>query len=137
MTQHNLGDAYARLGDQQEARRWYLAAIESCDRRMAAAGGQPELLPLRLLSLAKVGRHQEAVAAIDARVGESPDDPELLYNAAQIHAVAGDKPGLLRLTERAIRAGYPREEFRRAPEFAAFIDDGEFSALLLADLSPP
>ncbi len=136
MTQHNLGDAYASLGDQAESRRWYLAAIDSCDRRIAAAGAQPGLVSLRLLSVAKVGRHREATAAIDARVAESPEDPELLYNAAQIHAVAGDKPGLLRLVEQAIRAGYPREEFRQAPEFAAYAGDAEFSALLLADLSP-
>jgi hypothetical protein len=36
---------------------------------------------------------------------------------------------MLDYARRAMRAGYPREEFRRAPEFDAFEDDPDFTRL--------
>ena len=57
---------------------------------------------------------------------------ELLYSAAQIYALAGKREGMLEYAERAMRVGYPREEFRRAPEFAAFQGDPEFTRLMVA-----
>jgi tetratricopeptide (TPR) repeat protein len=133
--QNNIGDVYAKLGDPDSARTWYLKAIESSDRHLAAGGDRVSLLGMRALFAAKAGRYEEAIRGIEEVLSETasaPDEPELLYSAAQIYALAGERERMLDYAERSMRAGYPREEFRRAPEFAAFQDDPDFTRLLVA-----
>ena len=134
-TQNNIGDVYAKLGDAESARDWYLQAVASCDRRLAAGGDRSELLGLKALLLAKLDRFDEAIQTIEEVLGltsNAMDQPELLYSAAQIYALAGKREGMLRYAEQSMAAGYPREEFRRAPEFAAFQDDPEFNRLMVS-----
>ncbi len=134
-TQNNIGDVYAKLDNEDAAREWYLKAIESCDRRLAAGGDQTELQGIRALLSAKVGNYDEAINGIEAVLSESASaasQPELLYSAAQIYALAGQRKAMLDYAERSMKAGYPREEFRRAPEFAAFQDDPDFNRLMVA-----
>ena len=135
--QNNIGDVYAKLGDPDAARTWYLKAIESSDRHLAAGGDRVSLLGMRALFAAKAGRYEEAISGIEdvlEQTASAPDEAELLYSAAQIYALAGERERMLDYAERSMRAGYPREEFRRAPEFAAFQDDPEFTRLLVASL---
>jgi len=138
--QNNIGDVYAKLGDPESARTWYLQAIESCDRRLAAGGDRLEFQGMKALLLAKVGRFEEAIDGINGVLDKNvsaPDEPELLYSAAQIYALAGDRENMLGHAERAMKAGYPREEFRRAPEFSAFQSDPEFTQLMVSSFDGP
>jgi tetratricopeptide (TPR) repeat protein len=131
-TQNNIGDVYAKLEDPGAAATWYTRAIESCEHRLAAGGDRSDLLGLKALLLAKVGRFDEAIGAIEevlALTTAVADQPELLYSAAQIYALAGRRAEMLDYATRAMKAGYPREEFRRAPEFDAFKDDADFTRL--------
>jgi tetratricopeptide (TPR) repeat protein len=133
--QNNIGDVYAKLGDPESARVWYSRAIESCDHRLAAGGDRVELEGMKALFLAKVGRFEEAINGINGILNQSvsaSDEPELLYSAAQIYALASERQSMLDYAQRAMKAGYPREEFRRAPEFAAFQDDPEFTQLMVS-----
>ncbi len=133
--QNNIGDVYAKLGDPDSARTWFLMAIESCDRRLAAGGDQREFQGMKALLLAKVGSFEQAIDGISGILDKNvsaPDEPELLYSAAQIYALAGKRDEMLELAERAMKAGYPREEFRRAPEFSAFQSDPEFTRLMVS-----
>ena len=136
--QNNIGDVYAKLGDPELARGWYLRAIESTDRHLAAGGDRISLLGMRALFAAKAGRYEEAISGIEGVLSETTsanDQPELLYSAAQIYALAGQRDEMLDYAEQAMQAGYPREEFRRAPEFAAFQDDPEFTRLMVASFN--
>ncbi|NHZ73506.1 MAG: protein kinase [Nitrospirae bacterium] len=138
--QNNIGDVYAKLGDPPSARTWYLQAIDSCDQRLAAGGDRVELLGLRALVAAKVGLFEEAIGSIEEVLNQTdsaPDQPELLYSAAQIYALAGERENMLDYAERSMKAGYPREEFRRAPEFAAFQDDPAFTQLMVSRFDGP
>ena len=90
---------------------------------------------MRALFAAKAGRYEEAISGIESvltQTASAPDEAELLYSAAQIYALAGHRDEMLDYAERAMKAGYPREEFRRAPEFAAFQDDPEFTKLMVS-----
>ena len=138
--QNNIGDVYAKLGDPDSARTWYLKAIESSDRHLAAGGDQVALQGMRALFAAKAGRYEEAISGIESVLSltaSAADEPELLYSAAQIYALAGDRDEMLDYAEQAMKAGYPREEFRRAPEFATFQDDPEFTRLMVASFDGP
>jgi len=134
MIQNNLGDAHTKLGNLEKAREWYLKAIASADQGLSQGGSRLGLQQLKYLCLAKVGRFKESIAGVEAMAKDHPSDFEVLYTSAQVFALAGEKARLLEYTERAIRAGYPREEFGRAPEFGAFADDSDFQELLSADL---
>ena len=131
--QYNLGDSYAKVGSSDEAREWYLKAIATADQGLTQGGNRIRLQELKYLCFAKVGRFDEATAGVEDMVKEHPSDFEVLYTSAQVYALAGNRDRLLESTERAIRAGYPREEFGRAPEFASFQDDSAFQELLSAD----
>ena len=134
-TQNNIGDVYAKLGDPKSARVWYLKGVESCDQRVAAGGDRLSLLGLKALLQAKVRLFEEAINGIEAvmsQTSSAADQPELLYSAAQIYALAGQRERMLEYAEQSMKAGYPREEFRRAPEFAAFHDDPELNRLMVA-----
>jgi serine/threonine protein kinase/Tfp pilus assembly protein PilF len=138
--QNNIGDVYAKLGDPDSARAWYLKAIESSDRHLAAGGDQVSLQGMRALFAAKAGRYEEAISGIEgvlSLTASADDEPELLYSAAQIYALAGDRDEMLDYAERSMKTGYPREEFRRAPEFAAYQDDPEFTRLMLSSFDGP
>lgn len=134
MIQNNLGDTHAKLGNREEAHDWYRQAISSADESLAKGGGQKGLLELKYLCQAKVGEFEQATTGAAQLADDYPGDFSVLYTAAQVHALAADKRRLLDYTERAIRAGCPREEFGRAPEFAAFHGDPEFEELLASDL---
>ena len=134
MIQNNLGDAYAKLGDPDQALEWYSRAITTADEGLASGGDRLVLQELKYLCLAKVGRFDEAAAGVEQLAAEYPSDYDVLYVAAQVYALAGHKNRVLEYTERALRAGYPREEFARAPEFASFQDDSDFQDLLAAEL---
>ncbi len=138
--QNNIGDVYAKLGDPDSSRTWYLRAIESCDQRLAAGGDRLELQGMKALLQAKVGRFEEAINGIKGILNQTvsaPDEPELLYSAAQIYALAGERENMLEYAERAMRAGYPREELRRAPEFSEFQSDPAFTQLLVSSFDGP
>lgn len=133
--QNNIGDVHAKLGDPDSAQVWYLRAIESCDQHLAAGGDRISLSGMRALFAAKAGRYEEAISGIEdvlSQTASIPDEAELLYSAAQIYALTGDRDEMLDYAEQAMKAGYPREEFRRAPEFADFQSDPEFTRLMVA-----
>jgi len=134
LIKNNLGDAYAKLGEIDQANESYLKAIATADEGLARGGDKLALQELKYLCLAKVGRFDEATTEVERMAEDYPADFDVLYVAAQVFALAGNKDQLLEYTENAIRAGYPREEFARAPEFKAFHDDSDFQELLSADL---
>jgi len=133
IAQNNLGDAYLKIGDPASANVWYERAVQSCERYLEEGGDRRDVLERKSLLLAKLNRHEEAIRIITSLVNETAGDPETLYKAAQVFALSGDVNGLLEFTESALRAGYPREEFRHAPEFSAYQEHPKFSVLLVSD----
>ena len=62
----------------------------------------------------------------------SGNNTTILYNAAMVFALTGDKARLLETAKAAIDGGYPRSDFSTDPAFAAYRDDREFISLLEA-----
>jgi WD40 repeat protein len=88
----SLGDAACRAGDFAEA----LACYSRCDR---SGGGDPVALAAlhsnRCLTLLKLGRAEEALAAADAAVTSRPRWPKALARrAAALAAARPDEPAL-------------------------------------------
>ncbi|MCP4205387.1 MAG: protein kinase [bacterium] len=129
---HSLGEAYEKLEDFETAREWFATAIDSYDRDLAA-GGRRSWLGLRAVCAAKLARFDEALQNLREVLELAPNDPDPLFNAAQVHALAGDRERTLDYVQLAFEAGYPRQEFLRDLSFRAFWDDPEFLDLLEAE----
>ncbi len=127
---HGLAETYEKLGEKEKAREAFEDAVAAYDRYLTAAGADSQMLGLRAVCAAKLGRGGEAVANIEEALDLTPNSGDLLFNAAQVHAIAGNRNEALAYARRAIEAGYPRQEFDRDLAFTDYRDDPEFRTLL-------
>jgi serine/threonine-protein kinase len=126
----NLGEAYEKIGKMDEARRWYELALAGFDRTVSVGGRRAELLHIRAFCAAKLGRYNEALANVEEAMRLKPNQNSFLFRAAQICAMAGRHEEVYSWTQKAIQAGYSREDFRRDLAFRNFQDDRRFRELL-------
>jgi tetratricopeptide (TPR) repeat protein/DNA-binding winged helix-turn-helix (wHTH) protein len=129
---HNLGESYDKIGNQGQARRWYAVALGLYDRSLARGGLPAELLAGRAFCAAKLGRYEEALRDTREALRLNPKASSLLFQAAQICALAGRRQDAYDYVRQAVQAGYSREELRRDLALRAFQDDPEFRAILEA-----
>ena len=127
--QRNLGDTHEKLGDLKTAHQWFEKALAAYERALAAGGPRAQLLGERAVCTAKLGRSDRALKDIEQALQLAPNNTNLLFNAAQVYALAGIRVQTYDYVSRALDAGYPREEFRRDLCFQAYQDDPNFRAL--------
>ncbi len=133
---HGLAESYEQMGESQQAELFYEESLESYDRLLEAGGRDASTLGLRAVCAAKLGRSREAIQGIDEAEQLSPDNGEVLFHAAQVYSIAGDRDQAFTRIRQAIEAGYPRQEFERGVAFADYRNDPEFRALLETAASP-
>jgi len=126
----NLGEAHERRGDNEAAMHWYRRAVETYDEELARRGKQARTLARRALCLAKLGDVDEARIGIGDALALRGDSGSVLFLAAQVHAIAGERDALLEYVERAIGAGIARQEIYQDLAFAAWREDPGFKNLL-------
>jgi len=126
----NLGESYEKIGNGEEARRWYVAAIKTYDEALAKGGSRARLLSGRAFCAGKLGRYDQALSDIQEVLKAKPNDNELLFRAAQIYALAGHRGEALAYLRRAVQEGYSREELRRDLTLSILKDDPQFRAIL-------
>jgi len=127
---HGLAETYEKLGDHEQAQRFYEQAVKSYDRYLEAAGDDYQMLGYRAVCAAKLGRDTEAVANIQKAERLAPHSGQILFNAAQVYAILGRRDEALTLTRQAIEAGYARQEFERDLAFTDYREDPEFKLVL-------
>lgn len=133
---HGMAETFEKLGEPPQARLWFERATRDYDRLLEAGGHRPSLLGLRAVCEAKLGDLAEAITTLAEAERLAPDSAQTLFNAAQVHALAGDREEALRYTGLAIRSGYPRQEFERDLSFRRYSDDPDFRALLETAVVP-
>ncbi len=125
-----LGDTYWMKGDDEAAGHWFEKALGIYDRMMEEGSPAPIQIGQRAVCLAKLERFPEAVEEIERALRIQPGRGDLLFNAAQIEALAGDRDELYRATRQAVAAGYSREDFLNDPCFRDHREDPDFLAAL-------
>lgn len=127
----NLGDAYRQMpGQEANARRAYLRAIEICDGVLRVNRNDSQAHRTRASALAKLGRHREARAAILRALELEPQHSANVYEAAIIANVAGDTDEASVRLEQAIRLEYSVQHVTRDPEFANFAKTGRLQSII-------
>ena len=135
-TAHALAEAYANTEDAEAARQWYEKAVEAYDASLAAGASRAQHLGWRAGCLAMLDRFEEAEADITELLEIAPDRSSPLFNAAQVYALAGDRRQAFDYLQRAVEAGYPRQQVESDLAFKAFREDPEFRALIEAPVVP-
>jgi serine/threonine protein kinase/predicted TPR repeat methyltransferase len=133
---HGLAEAHEKLGDRARAEDFYRQAIQSYDRWLEQSGPEAAYLGPRAVCAAKLGRYQESIENLREAEELSSASPTLLFQGAQIYALAGDETTMADYIERAIEAGYPRQEFEKDLAFASYLDDPGFRHILESTDSP-
>jgi tetratricopeptide (TPR) repeat protein/predicted Ser/Thr protein kinase len=125
----NLADAELALGREDEARGLYSRTLESLDRLEEAAALSPLQRMVRAQCLAHLEQAREAVKVTQQALRDSGDDPEILYAASLVYALAGDRASALVNAELALGKGMQPRWFT-LPAFGPLRDDPELRALL-------
>ena len=125
----NLADAYLALGQESAAWSHYGAALTRLEVQEAAAGLSPSDRMAKAQCLAHFERPREAIELVQTALRESPDDPEILYAASLVYALAGERVSALVSAEKALEKGMQPRWFTLAA-FGPLRDDPELQALL-------
>jgi len=133
---HALAEAYVKADDTEAAQEWYEKAVGLYDESLAAGAPRSQYLGWRAVCVAMLGRYDEAKSNITELLEIAPDRSTPLFNAAQVHGLAGDRRQAFDYVQRAIKAGYPRQEVELDLSFRAFREDPEFQALIETPVVP-
>jgi tetratricopeptide (TPR) repeat protein/predicted Ser/Thr protein kinase len=127
-TRLNLALAHDALGQTAAAGAIYRQLVDESSVVNGAA--DPTAGLLRAQSEVRLGRPRDAVRTVRQVLSASPQaDPQVLYMAAQVFALAGERLSALDAAERALAAGIGVRWFA-VPAFDALSGDGELRALL-------
>ncbi len=121
----NLADAELALGREGEAGAHYAQALA----RLEGPSLSPQDRMIRAQCLAHLGRAREAVELTQGTLRQSGDDPEVVYQAALVYALAGDHASALVNAQIALEKGIKPRWFA-LPAFGAFREDPELRELL-------
>ena len=128
----NLGDAYAKVGRDADARAAYERALQLAEEAVEVNPRDTVHLGLRALCEAKLGRVDEARAHVGEALAVDDADNAVLFRAAAVHALAGDTDAALGYLERALDAGYSRALARADEDLASLRGTTRFQALTAA-----
>ena len=90
---------------------------------------------IRAQCLAHLGHNREAVEVTQQVLRASSDDPEILYAASLVYALAGDRSSALVNADHALKKGTQPRWFT-LPAFGSLRDDPELKGLLRRAGSP-
>jgi tetratricopeptide (TPR) repeat protein len=112
----NLGDAMQKLGQSGQAADNYRRAIVETRKALEVKPNDPLNLAALALYQAKLGKRNEAASSIELASTLSPQDGEVLYVRAVVHALAGDVTAACTAIGDALQQGKSPEEVWRADE---------------------
>ncbi|MEA2604850.1 MAG: eukaryotic-like serine/threonine-protein kinase [Acidobacteriota bacterium] len=131
----NLADAELALGHEEEARSLYGQLLAHLETSEAGAGLSPLDRMIKAQCLAHLGRTREAVAVAQRTLRQSFEDPEIVYNASLVYALAGDRASALVNAQIALEKGVQPRWFTLAA-FGPLRNDPDLQALLRKGPAP-
>jgi tetratricopeptide (TPR) repeat protein len=131
----NLADAELALGHQEEARSLYRQLLAHLETSAGGAGLSPLDHMIEAQCLAHLGRSREAVALAQRTLQQSAGDPEIVYAASLVYALAGDRASALVNAQIALDKGVQPRWFTLAA-FGPLRDDPDLRTLLRRGPAP-
>ena len=127
----NLADAYRMIpGEADKASTAYKQAISLVEKQLKLDPSDPDALSSLALWHSRVGDTVEARKYLGAALQSSPNEVDILRIACLVHLEAGEQRESLNWLEKAVRAGYPREQLVANPELAGLRSQPDFTRLV-------
>jgi tetratricopeptide (TPR) repeat protein len=130
VTYRNLGDSYRRLGRESEAVAAYRQAIQLTEQMLQVNRRNPLTLGSLAVMHAKVGEHDAALARVREAETLAPNDVQVMFYAAVVHALARRPDDALRQLRRAVDNGFSRTQIQQEEDFATLTTLPAFKALV-------
>jgi tetratricopeptide (TPR) repeat protein/TolB-like protein len=129
----NLGDAYLRVGKNEEARAQFERAMKLLNDHLSVNPEDARMLADLALCQAKLGRKEEALESIKLSTTLEPHNTTLMYEQAVVCALAGLVDEAIEHLDRALAHGYSRAEAERDPDLDVLRDDPKYLRLMSAE----
>jgi serine/threonine protein kinase/Flp pilus assembly protein TadD len=127
----NLGDAYTCVpGKKSDAVQAYKRAIDLAQAGSVVNPKDADVLSRVALYQARLGNKTEAEVHIRKARQLTPSNRDVLWNAALVYELAGQRDHALEALKAAIQAGQPLEEVRHEPALANLRKDPRYPRLL-------
>ena len=126
-----LGDAYGQMpGRENEAKAAYAKAILSCERRLALAPGEEEILAFLARYHARSGQKAKALEILSRLADAQTLRPNTRYEIALTHEVIGERRLAVKEFASLLKDQRSATQIRSDPALRQLNRDPEFVALL-------
>lgn len=125
----NLGDAYARIGRESEAKEHYKIAVDLLQKSLLVNPNDAELLSQLAVYQAKLNDSERARQSITEAVNRAPHNIQILYHKAVVHALTGQPDAAIDALNTALSQGYSPSEASRDPDFHVLQNNHKFQKL--------
>lgn len=127
----NLGDALAMVKDQAgKAKEAYQKAAFLAEGQIALNPKDANLRGSLAVYRAKLGDASRALEETAEALRGAPEDVDVLYKAARVYEMAGQRGEALRVLDRCLRRGYSKVELDADPEFSRLRLDPGYKRLM-------
>jgi len=126
----NLGDALVRLGRPREARVSYLNAAKYAEAELKVNPSDIRTLAALAVYLQKSGQPALARTRIAEALAKAPDNAEVSFRAAVIHALSGDRDRALTFLEHAAAKGFSRKSIEEDDDLSSLHQSPRFVQLM-------
>jgi len=125
----NLGDAYLRVGRDQDAREQFQLASDLLKEHLSINQDNAPLLGRLAICQAKLQLQEDALVSIKRAIVLEPRNTTLMYQEAVVYTLIGDIDRALEHLSHALVHGYSRSEAERDPDLEALRNRTEYKAL--------
>ncbi|HWN99299.1 MAG TPA: tetratricopeptide repeat protein [Blastocatellia bacterium] len=125
----NLGDAYSRVGREQDAHEQFRLASDLLKEHLRINQDDAQLLGRLAICQAKLRLQPEARASVSRAISLEPRNTTLMYQKAVVYALIGENERALEYLSEALAHGYSRSEAERDPDLEALRGRIEYKAL--------
>ncbi len=136
-TMRNLGDVFARLGQNARARSSYERAVSVLNRMLTVNRQDASAIGLQALCEAKLGRHTDAERHAAEALALAPTDGAILVRNAEVAAWLGQTDLAMAHLARAVARGYQVTLLRDDDDLAGLRARPDFQALVAARSGEP
>ncbi|MEK6302968.1 MAG: tetratricopeptide repeat protein [Acidobacteriota bacterium] len=125
----NRGDAYLRVGREQDAHQQFQLASDLLKEHLSINQDDAQLLGRLAICQAKLQLRDGALAGIKRAIALEPRNTTLMYQEAVVYTLIGDIDTALQHLGNALAHGYSRSEAERDPDLEALRERPEYKAL--------
>jgi tetratricopeptide (TPR) repeat protein len=127
----NLADAYRMIPSEAgQASMPYKQAISLGERQLKINPSDTDVLSSLALWHSRIGDTVGARMYLGAALQASPNEGDILRIESLVHLEAGEPKESLIWLEKAVHAGYPREQLMANPELASLRSHPDFARLV-------